>query len=89
MEIGLNVNELTLPANTETAGSGATVGKQEFLTLRIAQLENQDPLSPQDPTEFTTQLTQFSILEELIAIRTAVERLEPNAADSGESTESA
>ena len=34
-----------------------------FLNLLTAQLRNQDPLNPTDPTEFVSQLTQFSQLE--------------------------
>ncbi len=37
-----------------------------FLTLLTTQLENQDPLSPMDSTEFTNQLVQFSNLEQQI-----------------------
>lgn len=41
------------------------MGKQDFLTLLVTQLKNQDPLNPDDPTEFTAQLAQFSSLEQL------------------------
>src|SRR5690606_34816596 len=32
-----------------------TLGRDEFLTMLLAQLQNQDPLNPQDATEFTAQ----------------------------------
>ncbi|MGI9432257.1 MAG: flagellar hook assembly protein FlgD [Myxococcota bacterium] len=51
------------------------LGQEDFLRMLIAQLENQDPLNPQDATEFTAQLAQFSSLEQLISMRTAVEEL--------------
>ena len=49
-------------SSTATAGSSA-LGKDEFLKLLMAQLQNQDPTQPSDPTAFTAQLAQFSQLE--------------------------
>ena len=37
----------------------------EFLTLLVAQLQNQDPMNPTDPTQFVSQLAQFSTVEQL------------------------
>lgn len=39
--------------------------KDMFLKLMIAQLQNQDPLNPQDGTEYVTQLAQFTTLEQM------------------------
>lgn len=36
------------------------LGQDQFLKLMIAQLRNQDPTSPMDPTDFLGQLAQFS-----------------------------
>lgn len=38
----------------------------QFLTLLTTQLQNQDPLSPMDSSEFTNQLVQFSQVEQSI-----------------------
>ncbi|WP_114391704.1 flagellar hook assembly protein FlgD [Oleisolibacter albus] len=38
-----------------------------FLTLLTAQLKNQDPLQPQETSEFTNQLVQFSQVEQQIS----------------------
>jgi flagellar basal-body rod modification protein FlgD len=40
------------------------LGRDEFLKLLVTQLENQDPLSPQENGAFVAQLAQFSSLEE-------------------------
>jgi flagellar basal-body rod modification protein FlgD len=56
-------------AATNTASISETaMGKEDFLTLLVAQLQNQDPLNPSDPTEFTAQLAQFSSLEQLFTV---------------------
>ncbi len=51
-------------AATEEASSNE-LGQTAFLELMITQMENQDPLSPQENTEFIAQLAQFSSVEGL------------------------
>lgn len=55
--------------------SDEIMGKEDFLTLLVAQLKNQDPMNPDDPTEFTAQLAQFSSLEQLFNINETMESL--------------
>ena len=56
----------------------ANIGESEFLKLLVAQLQNQDPLSPLQNQEFIAQLATFSSLEQLVAINKAVTRLADN-----------
>lgn len=42
--------------------------KTTFLNLLVAQLRNQDPLNPQDGTQFVAQLAQFTQLEQSMAM---------------------
>jgi len=55
----------TYPTESSQANSGNDLGKDVFLTLLVAQMENQDPLNPMEGTEFTAQLAQYSSLEQL------------------------
>ena len=66
---------LALPENEPTTPNDE-LGRNEFLTMLIAQLENQDPLNPQDATEFTAQLAQFSSLEQLVSIEAGIQDLQ-------------
>ncbi|BCA79113.1 flagellar hook assembly protein FlgD [Desulfuromonas sp. AOP6] len=70
----------TSPSAFSSLG-GTTMGKEDFLKLLVAQLQNQDPLNPQDATEFTAQMAQFSSLEQLIGINEGIGGL---SAASGE-----
>lgn len=47
-------------AQAASAASKTELGSKEFLTLMVAQMKNQDPLHPQDSTEYLGQLAQFS-----------------------------
>lgn len=55
------------------SGPGGAMGKDEFLQLLVAQLQNQDPLSPMKGEEFAAQLAQFSTVEQLIDINGQLE----------------
>ena len=51
-DLGLTQQQAAQPANDE-------LGQDEFLTLMVAQLKNQDPTKPLDSNEFLGQLAQF------------------------------
>ena len=72
----MSVSEVYSQANTSTSTTEAVMGKDDFLTLLITQLKNQDPLNPSDSTEFTAQLAQFSSLEQLQNINDALASFE-------------
>ncbi len=45
---------------TTAASSRTELGSEAFLQLLVAQMKNQDPTKPADPTEMLGQLAQFS-----------------------------
>jgi flagellar basal-body rod modification protein FlgD len=47
------------------------LGQAAFLELMITQMNNQNPLSPQDNSEFVAQLAQFSSVEGLERLNTS------------------
>jgi flagellar basal-body rod modification protein FlgD len=57
--------------NTTPSTTGTTVsrtdnglGQDDFLQLMMLQLKNQDPLNPSDPTQYLSELANFSTLEQ-------------------------
>ena len=54
---------LGLGPRQETESKGDDLGQEDFLTLMLAQFQNQDPLSPVDDAEFLGQLAQFGTVE--------------------------
>jgi flagellar basal-body rod modification protein FlgD len=60
---------------TQSRKTGEQVDKQEFMTLLVTQLQNQDPLNPMDNQEFAVQLAQFSSLEQLTSINQKIGEL--------------
>jgi flagellar basal-body rod modification protein FlgD len=72
-------NTTTSTADIAGALSGATggksMGKEDFLKLLVAQLKNQDPLAPQDNSQFVAQLAQFSSLEQGMGINDRLDKM--------------
>jgi flagellar basal-body rod modification protein FlgD len=49
--------------------------QDQFLTLMLAQLKNQDPLKPMEPAQFLGQLAQFSTVTGIQDMKTSVSDL--------------
>ncbi|WP_163339248.1 flagellar hook assembly protein FlgD [Desulfopila sp. IMCC35008] len=82
------IDGISQAATAQASGTSAEnntndiMGKQDFLSLLVAQLQNQDPLNPDDPTEFTAQLAQFSSLEQLFNLNESMDNLVQSNANS-------
>jgi len=54
---------------------GGVMGKNDFLLLLSAQLRYQDPLNPQNDSDFASQLAQFSSLEQMQNMNTSLNNM--------------
>lgn len=54
---------------------GQETDKDIFLKLLVAQMTNQDPMNPQDPTQYITQLAQFNTLEQMMSLNDSMDYL--------------
>ena len=69
-------------SKADPSTSDAMVNEQTFLKLLVAQLQNQDPMQPQDPSQFVAQLAQFSSLEQEVQMRQDLDALVVNQSTS-------
>ena len=77
------INAATAAAGTATnssstksaTGVGGTLDYNSFLQLLVAQLKNQDPTNPSDPTQFVSQMASFSALEQQLNTNSKLDSL--------------
>jgi flagellar basal-body rod modification protein FlgD len=69
-------------ASTATASStagdtgDATITADDFLTLLVTELQNQDPTSDSDPNAYVNQLVDVNSLQQLISINSGIDTLD-------------
>jgi flagellar basal-body rod modification protein FlgD len=56
--------------SSSPAPGGNEMGKDAFLKLLVAQLKYQDPMNPQDGSQFMAQTAQFTMVEKLTELTT-------------------
>ena len=57
---GVKTTENSTTDTTKKTGQTTQLDQNQFLQLMIAQMKNQDPTKPMDPSTFMSQLAQFS-----------------------------
>jgi flagellar basal-body rod modification protein FlgD len=62
-------------ATTAAAESPQSLDYDSFLQLLIAQMKNQDPTKPTDPSQFVAQLASFSSVEQAIKTNNKLDTL--------------
>jgi flagellar basal-body rod modification protein FlgD len=69
------VNSLASPhpaavasGSSPTGDTGAGISANDFLTLLVSEMKNQDPTANTDPNQYVNQLVQVNSLEQLINI---------------------
>ncbi len=62
-------------ADEEKPTHKSEMDKNDFLKLLLAQLNHQDPLNPMTDTDMTSQLAEYSSLEQLTNLNTSMDTL--------------
>jgi flagellar basal-body rod modification protein FlgD len=61
--------------SSTTTSTSNTLNYNNFLQLLVAQLQNQDPTNPSDPTQFVSQLASFSAVEQQVDTNSKLDAL--------------
>jgi flagellar basal-body rod modification protein FlgD len=73
----------TSSTKSPTASGAATITANDFLTLLVAEMKNQDPTQPTDPNAYISQMVNVNSLQQLIAINQGVSTLDTTAGSTG------
>ncbi len=71
--IGASLHDLTAPGSQRVQSK--ELGQDDFLRIMIEQLRSQNPLEPQDNSEFFSQMVQFQSLDAMQTMTNAIRYL--------------
>jgi len=88
---GTDANQLIPMANasnntgntSQTSSDGAGISANDFLTLLVTEMQNQDPTADTDPNEYINQLVNVNSLEQLISINQTLSGAAGTSANGG------
>jgi flagellar basal-body rod modification protein FlgD len=78
MAAGTSTTAAASGAGTAISSNGSnlsTITNDDFLQILIAQLQNQDPLNPTDPSQFVTELAEMTQVQSLQSMQTSLASL--------------
>jgi len=65
---GVEARPAASPSPSASAASSSTISSNDFLTLLVTEMKNQDPTNATDPNQYINQLVSVNSLEQLIEI---------------------
>lgn len=71
----VNSNAAASTTGSTTSSTSAQEMEDRFMTLFLAQLQNQDPLNPMDNAEMTTQLAQMNMVSGIESLNATMQTL--------------
>jgi flagellar basal-body rod modification protein FlgD len=73
--IGPTTSQTNVPVAPQTTAAKTALDYNAFLQLFMAQMKNQDPTNPNDPTQNLAQLASFSNVEQSIRLNEKLDSL--------------
>ncbi len=68
-------NEYYLPENNTNTQTKQLTDPDLFLKILVAQMQNQDPMNPQDSTTFINQLSQMATMEQMYNVSQSMDNM--------------
>lgn len=72
---GATASTMAASNSPQSTAKSSTLDYDAFLNLLVAQLKNQDPTQPMDPSQQMAQLASFSNVEQSIKMNTKLDAL--------------
>ena len=72
---GVGATTTTIGKYEDVLAEQSNLDQTDFMQLLITELTNQDPLEPMSSSEMTSQMSQYSSLEELAKINTNLQAM--------------
>jgi len=85
---GTSGSNASTGSSSSASGDSSTISANDFLTLLVTEMQNQDPTADTDPNEYIDQLVQVNSLEQLIDINQTLTTAYPSTSSSTSSTDS-
>jgi flagellar basal-body rod modification protein FlgD len=76
----------SIGSSDDSSDSSTTISANDFLTLLVTEMQNQDPTADTDPNEYINQLVNVNSLEQLIDINQTLSTGLGSASGNGAST---
>lgn len=70
-------------SSSGASAAAATISANDFLTLLVTEMQNQDPTANTDPNEYVNQLVNVNSLEQLISINQTLNGALGSSSSSG------
>lgn len=66
-------------SSSASSTAASTITANDFLTLLVAEMKNQDPTQPTDPNAYISQMVDVNSLQQLIGINQGITSLDTAA----------
>lgn len=83
-----NSSSASSSSSSSSSTNSATITSNDFLTLLVTELKNQDPTATTDPNQYIDQLVQINSLQQLIGINSGISNLDSAVGATSSSTSS-